>query len=106
MKITLIFITIVLCSGLISAIDVNELLEKNFIFTDEENVTGEAYNVVEMLKGMNFGLQEELEDCENNLVTYELTTLMAIILAIFMISWRTYDRIKLRRENAHTSKKG
>jgi hypothetical protein len=80
---------------------VDEILNKSFIFSNENEVTGEAYMVVEMLKQMNFGLGEELDECQaklNKANWNKNIIIVSVLIAFILIIWKTVDIINARRK--------
>lgn len=72
---------------------VRDILDNTFIITNED-VSGDAYMIIDMLKGMNYGLAEELDTCQEKLDKANINkyiTIFSVIIALLLIIWKTFD---------------
>lgn len=76
-----------------------KVLNYTFIMNGTD-VSGDIYLFVDLLKGMNYGLSEELAVCEEKLTKHNFNktaVYISVIISLILIIWKTTDVINARR---------
>jgi hypothetical protein len=73
---------------------VNDILNKTFIINNTNEVSGDAQNLVDMLKNMNFNLSAELDSCQTKLDNKNginpTVIWITISLLVILLIWKTF----------------
>ena len=75
------------------SVDVKEILEKNFVTTNEEAVSASGGDLVQMLSDMNLALQDELDQCNAELKSQSFNkyvTIFSIVFVFLALLFRRY----------------